>query len=71
MPMILLVVVGSINQSNSVGLYGCLCGCLHRVMWVFMGLRRDFLRGGGDKNQDFMLIRPFNANDLIGCDEEH
>ena len=23
--------------------------------------------GGGEKNQDFMLIRLFNPNDLIGC----
>ena len=26
-----------------------------------------FQRGGGEKNQDFMLIRLVNANDLIGC----
>ena len=50
MPMILLVVVGSINQSNSVGLcestWG-LCG----------GLCGDFLKRRWGKNQDFMLIR--------------
>ena len=26
-----------------------------------------FQRSGGEKNQDFMLIMLFNANDLIGC----
>ena len=56
MPMILLVVVGSINQSNSVGLCGGLC----RSTQGSMGSMWTFLRGGGDKNQDFMLIRIFN-----------
>ena len=29
-------------------------------------MRRLFLRGGGENNKDFVLIRLFNANDLIG-----
>ena len=33
-------------------------------MWVYMG---DFFKGWWGKHQDFMLIRLFNPNDLIGC----
>ena len=41
-----------------------LCGSMR----VYVGLHRGlFLRCGGEKNQDFMLIRLFNPNDLIGC----
>ena len=32
-----------------------------------MGLCGDFFEGVVGKNQDFMLIRLFNPNDLIGC----
>ena len=28
---------------------------------------QTFQRGGGEKNQDFMLISFFNPSDLIGC----
>ena len=34
-------------------------------MQVYAG---DFFKGWWGKNQDFMLIRLFNPNDLIGCD---
>ena len=64
MPMILLVVGGSINQSNSVGLTWVYTG-LYGYLWGSM--RGHFLRGGGENNKDFMLIMLFNANDLIGC----
>ena len=40
MPMILLVVVRNINQSNSMGL----CGSMWVSMLVYVG---TFLRGGG------------------------
>ena len=30
-----------------------------------------FLRDGGEKNQDFMLVRFINTSDLIGCGGEH
>ena len=33
-------------------------------MWVYTG---TFLKGWWGKNQDFMLIKLFNPNDLIGC----
>ena len=50
MPMILLIVVGSLNQMLWVtwvytGVYVGLCGS----MQVYAGLCRSFLRGGGEK----------------------
>ena len=38
MPMILLVVMGSINQSNSVGLCRGLCGSIWGFMQVYLGV---------------------------------
>ena len=43
----------------------------NQILWVHAGLHGStqglLLRGGGGKNQDFMLTRLFNPNDLIGC----
>ena len=48
---ILLVVVGTINQSES-------CTEVRGAAWRCAEV---FQRGGGEKNQDFMLIRFLNA----------
>ena len=54
-----------------------LLGGLHGSMWVYVGLidlfwlRIDFSKMWWGKNQDFMLIGLFNANDLIGCGGGH
>ena len=61
---------GDINQSDSVDLcwsmqvYGGLHGGLCGSMQIYTG---DFFKGWCRKNQDFMLIRLFNCNDLILC----
>ena len=34
---------------------------------IYSGCASPFQRGGGGKNQDFMLIRFFKENFLIGC----
>ena len=34
---------------------------------IYSGCASPFQRGGGEKNQDFMLIRFFKEFDLIGC----
>ena len=36
-------------------------------MGVYVGLHGDFFEEVVGKNQDFILIRLFNPNDLIGC----
>ena len=41
-----------------------LCGV---YMGVYVGLHGDFFERWWGKNQDFILIRLFNPNDLIGC----
>ena len=59
---------GDINQSDSLDLcwsmqvYGGLHGGLCGSMQICTG---DFFKGWWGKNQDFMLIRLFNCNDLI------
>ena len=43
-------------------------GSLQSVsLFIYSGSMWPLQRGGGEKNQDFMLIRLLNANDLIGC----
>ena len=38
---------------------------------IYSGCASPYQRGGGGKNQDFMLIRFFKENDLIGCGGDH
>ena len=45
------IFAGSLESANS----SILASCDH------------FKRGGGEKNQGFMIIRFFNPSDLIGC----
>ena len=54
-----------------VGLCGGLRGSMRGSMRVYAGLRIDFSKRWWGKNQDFMLIRLFNASDLIGCGGGH
>ena len=62
---------GDINQSDSVGL----CGSTQVYVGLCVGLHGGlcgstqgfFLKRWWGKNQDFILIRLFNPNDLIGC----
>ena len=80
-----LDVVGTINQSESCAeVRGGVCRGVQRCMEVCGGAQRYadvFQRGGGEKNQDFMLIRFLNAGiwlDVVGtinqsesCTEMH
>ena len=34
---------------------------------IYSGCAYTFLRGGGEKNQGFMLIRLLDAGNMIGC----
>ena len=90
MQVILLVVVGAINQSKYVpmmslavvgtltnqillvytGVYVGLHGSMRVYVGVYAGLHGG-LRGSTRVCQDFMLIRLFNASDLIGCGGGH
>ena len=53
------------------GLHGSMRGSTQVYVGVYAGLFRDFSKRWWGKNQDFMLIRLFNASDLIGCGGGH
>ena len=68
---------GSMWGSTQVyaGVYTGLCrstqGSMRVYAGVYAGLYGDFSKRWWGKNQDFMLIRLFNASDLIGCGGGH
>ena len=72
MQVILLVVVGAINQSKYVPMMSlAVVGTLtNQILLVYVGVYAG-LCGSTRVYQDFMLIRLFNASDLIGCGGGH
>ena len=48
-----------------------IAGLLEPANWSILALHRLLKEVVGEKNQDFMLIRLFNANDIIGCGGGH
>ena len=68
MPMILLVVVGAINQSKSVPMMSlAVVGTLtNQILWVYAGVYTGLCRSIWGSTQIYA-----GANDVIGCGEGH
>ena len=72
MPMILLVVVGAINQSKSVPMMSlAVVGTLtNQILWVYAGVYTGLCRGLCRSIRGSTQIYA-GANDVIGCGGGH